>query len=124
MRGDPLLGADLLTHIGPVYSPEFDLFETPEKYVLLGDLPGLGLRDLDIDLTAHTLTIAGEREPERVAAVGSCHALERTFGSFLRTFHLAEPGPGNCFARMHNGVLTVDVPKYPGGAPGPETPWH
>jgi HSP20 family protein len=124
MRGDPLFEADVLTRIGPVFSPAFDLIETTEKYTLLGDLPGLGLRDLDIDLTADILTVSGEREPECLASKASCHALERTFGSFFRTFHLPELGCGECVARMQNGVLTVDVPKIGLGPAGPGSPGH
>jgi HSP20 family molecular chaperone IbpA len=124
MRGDPLFDADVLTRIGPVFSPAFDLIETPEKYTLLADLPGLGLRDLDIELTADILTVSGEREPECLANRATCHALERTFGSFFRTFHLPELGSGACFARMRNGVLTVDVPKNGLGPAPPESPWH
>jgi HSP20 family protein len=124
MRGDPLLELDLPARIGSIYSPSFDLIESPDKYTLLGDLPGLGLRDLDIDLTANTLTITGEREPEPLAPSNSSHALERTFGSFFRTFHLSEPGIGGCSARMRNGVLTVVVPKLAVGPPEPGTPWH
>jgi HSP20 family protein len=112
MRGDPWFETDLPTRIGPVFSPSFDLIETQEKFTLRGDLPGLGLGDLDIQLTAHSLTITGERDGESLMAPDSCHAMERTFGSFLRTFHFPdgiEEEKGA--ADMKNGVLTVVVPK-------------
>lgn len=124
MRGDPWSDLDLPTRIGPIFTPSFDLVETPDRYTLRGDLPGLGLRDLDIDLTASTLTVAGERKPERVAGDAACHTLERSFGSFSRTFRLTGLRFGECLASMHNGVLTVEVPKSAGARPGPESPWH
>jgi HSP20 family protein len=124
LRGDAFFEPDLVTRIGPVYTPSFDLIETPEKYTLVGDLPGLGLRDLDIDLTATTLTVAGEREPEPLGSGTSCHALERSFGSFLRIFQVPARGTGECLARMRNGVLRVDVPKRSEAPAGPEAPWH
>jgi HSP20 family protein len=112
MRGDAWFEPDLPTRIGPVFSPSFDLIETREKFTLLGDLPGLGLGDLDIELTAHSLTIAGERDGENLLALDSCHAMERTFGSFLRTFHFPEGiEEEKGAADMKNGVLTVVVPK-------------
>ena len=114
MRGDQVLDYELLTNIGPVFFPSFDLVETAEKFILMADLPGLSLGDLDIALNSDSITISGEREGENLKDTLSCHALERSFGSFLRTFHL--PGglePGRLRALMSNGVLTVDVPKHP-----------
>ncbi len=112
MRGDPFLEADLPTRIGPVFSPAFDLLETTEKYLLLADLPGLGIGDLDIELTAHSLTITGERDGNDLDTGLACHALERRFGSFLRRFDFAEGVDGSrSRTRMSNGVLTVEVPK-------------
>jgi len=120
MRGDPFLETeqDLQTCIGPVFSPAFDLLETTEKYLLLADLPGLGLGDLDIELTANSLTITGEREDEPTGEPMACHALERRFGSFLRRFEFSEHVEGaRSLANMRNGVLTIEVPKRLEGLP-------
>lgn len=112
MRGDPSLDRDLATRIGPVYAPAFDLFETADKYTLLGDLPGLALADLDIELTGDSLIIAGERDGENMATDAACHALERTFGAFERRFEFPQRVDGTrSLARMANGVLVVEVPK-------------
>ena len=127
MRGDSTLSVDLMTAIGPIFFPSFDLIETHERYTLTGDLPGLCLGDLDIALRANILTITGEREVEPLAATSSCHTLERTFGSFLRTFSL--PGgldEGHWLVLMNNGVLKVEIPKHPkaknAGRTGPKRP--
>lgn len=112
MRGDPFLELDLPTRIGPVFSPAFDMLETTEKYMLLADLPGLGIADLDIELTPTSVTIIGERPGEAVEDQMACHALERRFGSFLRRFEFPEGVDGaKSRAKMTNGVLTVEVPK-------------
>jgi HSP20 family molecular chaperone IbpA len=116
MRGDPFLETDLAARIGPVFSPAFDLLETTEMYLLLADLPGLGIGDLDIELTAHSLTITGERDGEDFGGDTACHALERRFGSFLRRFDFPEGVDGaKSRTRMRNGVLTVEVPKRQDG---------
>jgi HSP20 family protein len=118
LRGDTFFGHDLTTRIGPVFTPSFDLFETMDKYMLLGDLPGLGMADLDIELTANSLTITGEREGDDVDLAASCHALERTFGSFVRRFEFPEGVDGTrSLARMRDGVLLVEVPKRLEGLP-------
>jgi HSP20 family protein len=118
MRGDPFLETDLTTRIGPVFSPAFDLLETTENYLLLADLPGLEIGDLDIELTTTSVTITGEREGEALADTSACHALERRFGSFLRRFDLPEGVDGSStLARMANGVLTLALPKRVRGLP-------
>lgn len=112
MRGDPFPGTDLPTRVGPVFSPAFDLLENEENYLLLADLPGLGIADLDIELTATSLTITGEREGEGLDGDLACHALERRFGTFLRRFDFPEGVDGTrSRSRMRDGVLTVEVPK-------------
>jgi HSP20 family protein len=118
MRGDLLLETDMQARIGPVFSPAFDLLETTEQYLLLADLPGLGIGDLDIEVTAHSVTITGERDGEDFGAGIAGHALERRFGSFLRRFDFPEGvDGGKSRARMRNGVLTVEVPKQLDGLP-------
>jgi HSP20 family protein len=112
MRGDFVGGYDFLSTIGPVFFPSFDLVETKDHFTLLADLPGLSLVDLDIALGIDSITITGERESEKLKDTVSCHALERTFGSFLRTFNL--PGATDSskwMVLMNNGVLRVDAPK-------------
>jgi len=118
MRGDPFLENDLPTRIGPVFSPAFDLLETTGEYLVLADLPGLELADLDIELTVNSLTITGEREAEAQDSSRDCHALERPFGSFLRQFELPEGvDDTRSHARLVNGVLTVAMPKRLRGLP-------
>lgn len=115
MRGDPFFTMDWVSAIGPVFTPAFDLIETADKYTVLGDLPGLDLGHLDLEFTTNTLTITGEREAEDLRKNISCHALERKFGSFLRTFAFPNGVLGDkCFARMKSGVLWVDIPKRRG----------
>jgi HSP20 family protein len=119
MRGDALLDRDPTARIGPVYAPAFDLFETAEQYTLLGDLPGLALGDLDLELTGDSLTITGERDGDDAVREADCHALERTFGSFVRRFEFRERvDAGHSLARMSNGVLMVEVPKHREVRPG------
>lgn len=117
MRGEAFLDRDPIGRIGPVYAPAFDLFETAEKYTLLGDLPGLGLGDLDLEFTGDSLTIIGERDGDDVAMNVDCHAMERTFGSFVRRFELKRVDAGRSLARMANGVLMVEIPKRREGGP-------
>jgi HSP20 family molecular chaperone IbpA len=118
MRGDLFLETDMQARIGPVFSPAFDLLETTEQYLLLADLPGLGIGDLDIEVTAHSVTITGERDGEDFGAGIASHALERRFGSFLRRFDFPEGvDGGKSRARMRNGVLTVEVPNQLDGLP-------
>jgi HSP20 family protein len=64
------------------------------------------------------LTLEGDRPPDLDSRRADHLRVERSHGSFSRTFHL--PGPvddGRVTAHFHLGVLEVFVPKTP-GVPG------
>ena len=106
------LEAEVLSNLGPVCFPRFDLVETRDRYTILGDLPGLEEKDLDIEWMENTLTIIGERDREQGAAGARYHALERATGTFLRTFYLPKGvRVEHSRVTLNNGVLRVDLPK-------------
>lgn len=97
-----------------VFSPEVDVEETPEEFVVRADLPGVAQRDVKVSLIGDTLTIRGERARERKKE-GNYHRLERSHGSFERsfTFGTAVRNEG-VSAQVRDGVLEVRVPKAEG----------
>jgi len=97
---------------GPAgWTPPVDVYETPDRYVITAELPGLSRDDIDIKLQDGLLTVAGTRR-ERAAACEQYHRVERGHGSFSRTFQLPHPIDHSAVtADLRDGVLTITCPK-------------
>jgi HSP20 family protein len=101
-----------LAGAGTVFSPDFDIEETEDRYLFRGDLPGLADSDIDISVTGNRLTINGKRESERKSEGANYYCAERSYGNFSRSFTLPiGTDMDNIKADLKNGVLTVAVPK-------------
>ncbi len=59
-----------------------------------------------------SLIIKGERKSETAHKDKKVHRIERTYGSFLRSFSLPDDADGNSVtASFKDGVLRVSLPK-------------
>lgn len=95
----------------PGWMPPVDLSESPDRYVLTLELPGLVRDDLTIDLREGTLTVSGYRPTDRCCPERYLQ-LERGQGKFSRAFRFtAAVDPDRVSADLANGVLTIVVPK-------------
>ena len=94
------------------FLPAVDVEETSEEYVLRADLPGIQQKDVKVTLLNDTLTIRGERTDEREKKGRNFRRIERSTGSFERsfTFGAAVKNEG-VKAQYRDGVLEVHVPK-------------
>jgi HSP20 family protein len=114
MRWDPFRDLDFNLDTGTSLTPSFDIRETPTAYVFEADLPGIRQEDLDIHLTGNRLAIHGRREDAHRQDRGSVFALERSFGSFSRSFSLPDGVDASGIrAQLDRGVLTLTLPKTP-----------
>jgi len=94
------------------FTPEVDIEETPEAFVLRADLPGVPQKDVKVSLMGDTLTIRGERKEEKSATSGNLLRVERQAGVFERSFTLGASVRGDGVkATYRDGVLEVHVPK-------------
>ncbi|HUA21999.1 MAG TPA: Hsp20/alpha crystallin family protein [Bryobacteraceae bacterium] len=94
------------------WTPAVDILETENELVLKADIPGVEMKDIDIQLENGTLTIKGERRFEKEEKNKGFHRLERSYGSFVRYFTLPETvDPEKVKAEYNAGVLTVSLPK-------------
>jgi HSP20 family protein len=102
----------------PGFVPPFDVKESEEGYVFKADLPGVKEPDLDISLTGNRLTVSGKREAEERSEGENHFAIERTWGSFTRSFTLPDGADAeHVQAELKNGVLTLVLPKKPENQP-------
>jgi HSP20 family protein len=92
--------------------PPVDIQETGDGYRLQAELPGLTKDDIQITLENNVLRLSGERKFEKDAQKEGYHRIERTYGSFARSFALPQQVNGEAVqAAFENGVLTITVPK-------------
>lgn len=94
------------------WAPAVDIYETENELVLKADIPDLNEKDLDVQVENNMLTIRGERKFEQQVKEESYLRVERTYGSFMRSFALPNTiNTENIRADYKNGVLTVTLPK-------------
>ncbi len=94
------------------YVPAVDIQETKEGYVLTADVPGMSPEDVDISVEDGVLTFKGERSSEQRTNEAGYHRVERTMGSFQRSFSLPKGvNTEGIEAHVENGQLVIQVPK-------------
>jgi HSP20 family protein len=98
---------------GRRFSPAFDVSETDDEYIVRAELPGVDAKDVEVNLTGNVVTVRGEKKEEHTEKAENVHRVERTFGTFSRSFTL--PGnvrEENVKANFKDGVLTLKLPKH------------
>ena len=94
------------------WAPAVDIYETEHELVVKADLPEVDPKDLDIRVENNILTIRGERKFEKKVNEDNYLRVERSYGSFARSFNLASTvNPEAIKADYRNGVLTLSIPK-------------
>jgi HSP20 family protein len=95
-----------------VWMPAVDVFETPEHIVLKADLPDVDKDAVDISIENNTLTLKGERKLEKETKEKNFYRMERSYGTFSRSFTLPPTvAADKVEAAFDNGVLTLTLPK-------------
>jgi len=91
-------------------TPEVNIFETKDGYVLEAEMPGVNKEGLEITLEGTEITIVGHRRHEPLS--GTPLVRESPAADYRRVFEL-DPAidTGNVSARMDQGVLTLTLPK-------------
>ena len=89
-----------------------DIYQTEEAVIVKSTIAGATSSDIDVSLVEDILTIKGRRElPENVPADAYLYR-ECYWGKFSRTIILPfELKNDKVSASLHNGVLTVTLPK-------------
>ncbi|HEV8375211.1 MAG TPA: Hsp20/alpha crystallin family protein [Candidatus Polarisedimenticolia bacterium] len=94
------------------WSPAVDIQETPERFVLRADLPGLSVEQIELRIENDRLSIKGDRPFSAAARREDFHRIERSHGRFSRSFALPRTlNHSEVRAELKNGVLEVVLPK-------------
>jgi HSP20 family protein len=94
------------------WAPAVDIYETEQELVVKADLPEIDPKDLDIRVENNILTIRGERKFQKKVNEDNYLRVERSYGTFSRSFTLANTVNSEAIkADYQNGVLTLSIPK-------------
>jgi HSP20 family protein len=97
---------------GNTFAPAVDIKENDNEIRLEAELPGIRPEDVEIIAENGVLTIRGQKESERKEGDDRYQVVERTYGTFMRTFQLPQGVDENQIkADFENGVLSVHIPK-------------
>jgi len=96
-------------------SPAMDVTENGKDFKITTELPGMDIKDIQINVADGYVTVKGEKKQEEKEEREGYFRQERSYGSFQRV--VALPDNANfdkAEASMKNGVLTIAIPKKAG----------
>ncbi len=95
------------------WQPPIDVVETPDKVLILVEVPGIRAEDLEVAVQGETVTLKGRKYPPPPPDGPSrFHRVERLHGSFERRIDLQRPVNSRAgSARTAGGLLIVEFPK-------------
>lgn len=92
--------------------PPVDIEETTDRLIVRAEIPGMNPDDIDVRVENGVLTIRGERRFETDRKDRNFHRVERSYGTFSRSFTLPTTvSTENVGARYENGVLELEMTK-------------
>ena len=94
------------------WSPAVDIFETEDQIIVQAEVPGMGRKDIELSLENNVLTLKGDRKFQKETKEESYHRIERSYGSFTRSFSIpAMVNEDKIRADYNDGVLSISLPK-------------
>jgi HSP20 family protein len=96
----------------PEWSPAVDITEDDHEYLIKADLPEIRKEAIKVTVENGVLMISGERKREQEEKGRRYHRVERSYGSFVRSFTLPDDADGaKLSAEFKDGILKVHLPK-------------
>ncbi len=103
-------GRELLTLAD--WQPNVDISETDTAYLIKGEIPGVKKEDIKVNIENGMITMSGERKQEKEETNKKFHRIERSYGSFMRSFRLPDNVDESAIkAEFKDGMLNVTMPK-------------
>jgi len=96
------------------WSPSIDIFEKNDHFEVKVELADVKEADIDLSLSEDTLTIKGERSPERGVKDQDYYHSEIVYGSFYRSIGLpSSVDTRNVEAIYEDGILRITLHRVP-----------
>ncbi|UCF79540.1 MAG: Hsp20/alpha crystallin family protein [Candidatus Eiseniibacteriota bacterium] len=94
------------------FSPVVDVSEVDDEYIIRAELPGVKQEDVKVSVHDNTLTIKGEKKLQKEEKEHNFHRMERSYGSFERSFVLgSKVDAGRAKAKYKDGILEIRLAK-------------
>jgi len=94
------------------WAPPVDIHEDKDNIVVKAEVPGMKKEDVSIEIKDNVLTLKGERKFEKETKKEDYHRMERSYGSFVRSFSLPSAiKVDKVVANYKDGILEITLPK-------------
>jgi len=94
------------------FAPPVDVYEDEHSIALKIEVPGIDEKDIDVRIENNTLTVYGERKFEKEEKEENFRRVERSYGSFTRSFTLPTTVDAEqVTADYDKGVLKIKLAK-------------
>ena len=111
-------GSDQVSLALPEWMPVVDIAEDDKEYAITAELPEVKKEDVRVTVENGVLTITGERKFGKEEKSKKYHRVERSYGSFARTFALPDDGDAaKVNAEFKDGMLKVRIAKSEAARP-------
>lgn len=94
------------------WHPSADMFETEDKIVIVVELAGMQIENVNILLEKDSVIVRGVRQEPHTEEKRQYHSMEIPYGPFERTFTLSSPvNPDKIDASYKSGFLKINLQK-------------
>lgn len=94
------------------WMPAADVAEHEDTYQVRMEIPGVAKEDVRITIQENILTVRGEKKKEKETRPSRYHRVERSYGSFQRSFTLPSTVKADAIdAEYRDGILQMTLPK-------------
>ena len=95
-----------------LWNPDVDIRETDNEVMIEAEIPGMEQKDINVSVKDNVVTLKGEKKQEKEEKEASFHRIERTYGSFTRSFTLPTMVVADkATAKYKSGILRITFPK-------------
>jgi HSP20 family protein len=95
-----------------MWNPLVDIVESDQAVIVTAEFPGMSKEDIGIVIQDNVLTLKGEKKQDSGQKDKNYHRLERSYGSFERSFSLPVTIKNDKIkANFKDGILTIRLPK-------------
>jgi HSP20 family protein len=94
------------------WTPAVDISEDNKEYVIKAEVPEVKKDDVKVMVQDGVLIIQGERKQEKEEKGKKYHRIERTWGTFVRSFAVPDDADETkVMADFKDGLLNIHLPK-------------